>query len=292
MMTLKQMAFVSLMTFGFSNKLKDDLSSDLDVVYAAPHTNFSSKLAFKGFGSAKASLYRARLLRNRCSDDTIPLSKTVTRLTPKEFEVVVACATTFTQLVKILERTCFSIGYVKKCRDVMFRSLHRVNFNAQKRCEAMLGNEFRMEVEDTLAFFRCTPRGFVVIKDASRTTLHVVFYYGPPRTFSIPQYDTTPTVMWTEDGRYLALYPHAVAFDLAKLERIESVRDRPLGDVHPTFLVSTCLMRSMMVENPPSFEDPIYVSRATIMPLMDVIVSDPKMNKTMGWDLAMNRVKI
>jgi len=292
MMTLKRMAFVSLMTFGFSNKLKDDLSSDLDVVYAAPHNNFSSKMVSKGFGTASSSLYRARMLRNRCFDDTVPLSKTITRLTPKEFEVVVACATSFTQLVKILERTCFSVGYVKKCRDVMFKALHRVNFNVQRRCDAILGSEFRVEVEDTLAFFRCTPRSFVIIKDSSRTTLRVVFYYGRECTFSIPHFDRTPSMLWTEDGRYLVLYPQEIVFDLAKLERIESVKNRPLGDVHPAFFISTCIMRSMIVENPPSFEDPIFVSRATIMPLMDVIISDPKMNKTMGWDLSMSKVKI
>lgn len=286
-MSLKHLAFVALLSSNFSKKIRDDLSADLEVRYVQPTGVFSSKNAKKGYSA----------LQVRCKDDEdvqVPLSRTKSMITAAEFSVVMACATNFIQISKIVERTWITPGSRIHCRDVIFKNLHRVNHNVKRRCEAILTEKFTLKVDtqSETCFFRATPRCFVIVKSDSRSVLRVAFYYGQVYTFALPVFDRTPSLMWTEDGRYLVFLPSRVTFDLAKLERVKVPPTEEIDNVHPAFFVSACGVDSLFTENEPSYERPVYVFRAMIRPLMSVIISDPKMNRAMGWDLSIKKSRL
>lgn len=277
------------MSSNFSKKIRDDLSDNMKVNYLTSAGTFTSKRATKGY---------AALSRERVTDDImVPLSKAAIRFSATEFSVVMSCATNFIQISKIIERAHITACAARYFRDVIFRTLHRVNYNTKKGCEAIPAGEFSIKVGADVCLFVATPRCFALVKEDSMDVLRVAFYYGPVYTFTLPVFEETPALKWTDDGRYLTFLPHGVIFDLAKLERIERMpdgneKDLLFGDAHPSFFLSACAIGTVFFDEGPTYETPLFVSQANIKPLTRDIISDPKMNRAMGWDLSVKKSRV
>lgn len=290
---LSYLAFLVIIQHNNVRRIEDDMSDGIRGMRYDLHVPvlFSSKMARKGFSATR----NPNIVNGE--DRLVKLSSFATGpVMPMAFECTLRCARTYQQLVSAVERAYVPVGFSGAAKKAVFATLHDMSSRSTPTGGILtLTNDFRVDVSASICFMKATPRCFLFIKTNSMTTLRVVFYYGDTWTFEIPRMETTPLVSWTKDGRYIYFSTLRLVLDL---DRLALTRDRSkikqeeMFSEHPPFITTMMSTNTIFSPEGPTFSKPLTVFQAMVTPLMEVVMSSPKMNKVMGWSIAIKKVNL